>query len=172
MDKDTGNLTCMAEIVGMHGIKGMVKLKIFGDNPAALTDYAPLCDANGKKTYKILKLHEHGNILLAEIENIQDRTAAEKLRGVKLYLPREALPAIKDDKTFYHADLVGMRALDKDGKPMGKVISVDNFGAGDLLEIKPIKGASYYLPFNNSCVPNIDTAKKEVTIEVPPGLLD
>ena len=172
MKNETGNLTCMAEIVGVHGIKGMVKLKLFGDNPAALTDYAPLCDSSAKKTFKITSLHPHGNILLAEIEGLKDRTAAEKLRGTKLYLPREALPETKDEKTFYHADLVGMRAVDAEGKAMGKVISVENFGAGDLLEIKPIKGASYYLPFTDSCVPNIDAAKKEITIDVPPGLLD
>jgi len=162
----------MAEIVGVHGIKGVVKLKLFGDNPAALTDYAPLCDAQNKRSYKITHLHAHGNTLLAELEGVSDRTAAEKLRGTKLYLPREHFPEIKDDKTFYHADLIGMAAVDTAGAPMGKVVTVANFGAGDLLEIKPLKGASYYLPFTDACVPKVDLPARKVTIAPPPGLLD
>jgi len=162
----------MAEIVGVHGIKGIVKLKLFGDNPEALTDYAPLCDSQNKKTFKIIKAEPHGNIYLAEIENVKDRTAAEKLRGTRLFLPRAHLPDISDDKTFYHADLIGLAAVGKDGAAMGKIISVANFGAGDLLEIKPLKGASYYLPFTDACVPHIDITARKVTIDVPPGLLD
>jgi len=162
----------MAEIVGVHGIKGVVKLKLFGDNPAALTDYAPLCDSSAKKTFKLLSLTQHGNVYLAEIEGVKDRTAAERLRGTRLFLPRAELPDLKTDKTFYHADLIGLAAKDASGAPMGRVVTVANFGAGDLLEIKPLKGASYYLPFTDACVPHIDTAKKEITIAVPPGLLD
>lgn len=169
---EDAQLVCMAEIVGVHGIKGLVKIKLFGDNPAVLTDYAPLCDAQHKKTFNITKAEPHGNIYLAEIENVKDRTAAEKLRGTRLFLPRDHLPAIADDKTFYHADLIGLAAVGRDGAAMGKIISVANFGAGDLLEIKPLKGASYYLPFNDACVPQVDIAARKVTIEVPPGLLD
>lgn len=162
----------MAEIIGVHGIKGVVKLKLFGDNPAALTDYAPLCDSKGQTTFKLLSLVQHGTIYLAEIEGLKDRTAAEKLRGTQLFLPRAGLPEIKADKTFYHADLMGMAAKGADGAAMGRVVTVANFGAGDLLEIKPLKGASYYLPFTDACVPHIDLAAREITIVPPPGLLD
>lgn len=161
----------MAEIVGVHGIRGIVKLKVFSDNPDALPD-APLCDSTGKPVFTITDLKPHGNIWLAELEGLSDRTAAEKLRGTKLYVPRAALPETTDKNTYYHADLIGMAANYADGKPLGKVIAVVNFGAGDLLEIKPAKGNSFYMPFTKRSVPHVDVAKKEMTVDPPVGLLD
>lgn len=162
----------MAEIVGVHGVKGWVKLKVFGEDPDILLDADSLSDAAGKKSFRIRKLHDHGNILLAEIEGLVDRTAAEKLRGTKIYMPREALPELKEENTFYHADLIGLTAKNTEGAIMGKVIAVANFGAGDLLDIKPEKGASFYIPFTHDIVPAVCLDKKEVTINPPPGLLD
>jgi 16S rRNA processing protein RimM len=150
----------------------LVKLKIFSDNPDSLMDYAPLCDSGSKHAFKIKSLHQHGNIWLAELDGVKDRTAAEKLRGTKLYVNRGELPKIKDDNTFYHADLIGMAAAWPDGKPMGKVIMVANFGAGDLLEIKPVKGTSFYVPFTSKIVTDVNVKKKEITIDPPPGLID
>ncbi len=166
------DLILMAEIVGVHGIRGTVKLKVFTDNPESLVDYAPFSDAKGQKTYDIEQLHLHGNVYLADLEGVADRTAAEKLRGVKLYAPRERLPDIKDKETYYHVDLVGLAAEHVDGTPMGTVIAVANFGAGDLLDIKPAKGNSFYIPFTNDAVPNVDLASKKIVIDPPPGLLD
>ena len=165
------NLICLAEIVGVHGVKGIIKLKVFSEAPETLPDYAPLCDAAGKE-YKFLSFHPHKNIYLATLENIKDCDQAEKLRGTKLYVPRERLPQIKDKDTYYHADLIGLTVKDADGITIGKIINVANFGGGDLFEIKPLKGASYYLPFTKTNVPQIDIAKKEATVIVPPGLLD
>jgi 16S rRNA processing protein RimM len=162
----------MAEIVGVHGVKGIVKLKVFSDNPESLIDYAPLCDSSGKPSFKITSLHQHGNIWLAELDGLKDRTAAEKLRGAKLYVSREELPKIKNDNTYYHADLIGMAAKYPDGKPMGRVINVSNFGAGDLLEVKPVKGTSFYVPFTARIVTDVNMKTKEVTIDPPPGLVD
>ena len=166
------NLICMAEIVGVHGVKGILKLKVFSDSPENLLDYAPLCDAAGKKEFKFLTFHPHQNIYLAQLEGLTDRTAAEKLRGTKLYVPRDRLPEIKDKNTYYYTDLIGLAAKDARGEVIGKIIQVANFGSGDLLEIKPLKGASYYIPFTKAIVPNVDIAKKEATVIVPPGLLD
>ena len=98
----------MGEIVGAQGIKGLVKLKIFGDNPDALTAHAPLCDAEQKKNFTVTKLIPHSNIWLAELDGIKDRTQAEKLHGTKLYLPRKHFPDIKKEGTYYHADLIGL----------------------------------------------------------------
>ena len=165
------NLICLAEIVGVHGVKGMLKLKVFSESPEDLPDYAPLCDETGKE-YKFLSFNPHQNIYLAAFDGVTDRTQAEKLRGTKLYVPRERLPQIKDENTYYHADLVGLVTKDGSGAAFGKIINIANFGAGDLLEIKPLKGASYYVPFTNAVVPQVDIAKKEATIIVPPGLLD
>jgi len=165
-------LTCMAEIVGVHGIRGTVKMKVFASDADALLSGPPLCDSSGNQSLRLLSLAPHGNIWLAEVEGIADRTAAEKLRGTRLYLPRAELPEIDKKDTYYHADLVGMAALDAARAVVGRVIAVANFGAGDLLEIKPPKGASFYLPFTGQNVPHIDVAKKEMTVEIPHGLLD
>jgi 16S rRNA processing protein RimM len=162
----------MAEIVGVHGVKGMLKLKVFSDAPEKLPDYAPLCDAEGKREFTFLSYQPHQNIYLAALEDIKDRDTAEKLRGTKLYVPRDRLPKIKDKNTYYHVDLIGLAAKDADGAVVGKIIQVANFGSGDLLEIKPIKGASYYVPFTKAIVPAVDLEKREATVLVPPGLLD
>lgn len=170
---ETANdLVLMAEVVGVHGIKGAVKLKILSDDPEALPDYAPFCDATRKKTFEILSVQQHGGTYLADIEGITDRNAAEKMRGTKLYVPRDRLPEIDEEETFYHVDLIGLAARWPDGKPMGKVVSVANFGAGDLIEIRPAKGASFYVPFTGDAVPEVDIKGGTITIDPPPGLLD
>ncbi len=162
----------MAEIVGMHGVRGTLKMKIFSRVPEKLADYAPLCDASGHPAFTLTSLQPHGTIWLATLEGIADRTAAEKLRGAKLYVPRDRLPAIEDDQTYYHIDLIGLAVQDEQGAALGKIINVVNFGGGDLLEVKPLKGASYYLPFTKANVPHVDLDKKEATVVIPPGLLD
>ena len=168
----TSDLLLMAEIAGAHGVKGAVKLKTFGDAPEALAKYPPLSDAKGEKLFRLRRVTEHSGIWLAEIEGVDDRTAAEKLRGTKLYLSRSVLPAIKKKNTYYHADLIGLAARYPDGREMGRVAAVANFGAGDLLEIKPPKGNSFYVPFTNAVVPDVDLAAQTVTVDPPPGLLD
>lgn len=166
------NLVLMAEIVGVHGIKGWVKLKIFSADPEGLADFAPFYDAAGQRTFELQAVHPHGNTYLAVIDGVTDRNAAEALRGTKLYLPRENLPDIDEDDTFYHVDLIGLAAHWPDGRPMGAVVNVANFGAGDLLEIRPTRGASFFVPFTNEVVPDVDMTKKIVTVNPPPGLLD
>lgn len=161
----------MAEIVGVHGIKGTLKIKCFSENPEGLMD-TPLLDQNGREILEIIRMGQHGTIYLADAKGLSDRTAAEKLRGTKLYAQRNALPEIKQENTYYHADLIGLDALHIDGSIMGKVIAVANFGAGDLLDIKPPKGNSFYVPFTNDAVPVVDIDNKKIVIDPPPGLLD
>ncbi len=165
-------MICMAEIVGVHGVKGILKVKVFSDTPEALMEYMPLCDAAGKPAFEFLSFHPHQNIYLVTLDDIKDRTAAEKLRGTKLYMPRSRLPKIKDKDTYYHTDLIGLSAKNPEGEMLGKIIQVANYGAGDLLEIKPVKGASYFVPFTKTVVPTVDIEKREATVIVPPGLLD
>lgn len=162
----------MAQIVGAHGVQGAVKIKPFGDNHRALTDYGALCDEARARSFKITSLHAHGTLWLAGIVGITDRSAAEKLRGTKLYLARTQLPALADEKTYYHADLIGLAAKDTAGRPLGTVVAVANFGAGDLLDVKPPKGNSFYVPFTHAVVPKVDIARKELIIDAPPGLID
>lgn len=166
------DLTCMAEIVGVHGVKGTLKLKVFSEDPDRLMDLAPLLDAKGEKQFIPLNLHAHQNIFLAEFKNINDRTQAEKLRGTKLYIPTDRLPKIKKKNTYYHADLIGLSAKYPDGRDIGTVIGVSNFGAGDLLDIKPAKGNSFYVPFTDAIVPHVDLETKTLTIDPPDGLIN
>ncbi|MDD9900920.1 MAG: ribosome maturation factor RimM [Alphaproteobacteria bacterium] len=165
-------MICLAEIVGAQGVRGQVKVKLFGDNPESLVEYSPLCDAKGAFLYTVEKLIPHGNIWLAALAGVSDRSAAEKLRGTKLYVSRDVLPDVEEDGTYYHADLVGLATKHIDGTDMGRIIAVANFGAGDLLEIKPPKGNSFYIPFTNEAVPEVSITKGTVTINPPPGLLD
>ena len=155
----------------MHGIKGTVKLKTLTAAPENIIDYSPLYDESGKKQFHILSAQVHGTVVLAELKEITDRTAAEKLRGLKLYAPRDILPDITTDKTFYIADLIGLEARFTDGTKMGVVINVMNFGASDLLEIKPLKGASFYVPFTDAVVPQVQVADGFVVVDPPEGLL-
>jgi len=108
-----------------------------------------------------------GKYWLAGIEGISDRTEAEKLRGTKLWLDRAALPALEEEDEFYVEDLIGLKALTKDGADAGTIIAVDNFGAGTLLEIRPPAGTPYYLPFTKKNVPSVDITEGTVQIVAP-----
>ena len=160
----------IAEIVGVHGVKGWVKLKIFSDDPEKLASYDLFEETRQKISIKAL--HAHGTIWLAQIDGIEDRTAAEKKRGQRLYISRQSLPSLGSQNEFYHADLIGLSARNSDGESLGKVIGVANFGAGDLLDIKPAKGNSFYIPFTKESVPEVRLDQGEIIIDPPPGLLD
>lgn len=142
------------------------------EEPERLLSYSPFLTEDGKEGKELVSLHMHGNIYLAQVHGVNDRTAADKLRGEKLFVPRSRLPALKDEGAYYHQDLIGLAAKNEEGAQIGDIIQVANFGAGDLLEIKPMKGASYYVPFTAACVPHVDIKAGFVTVIVPPGLLD
>lgn len=154
---------CIAEIMTAHGVRGLVKLRCHLEDPQDLKDYLPLFDDKGR-TYTVVLKNPVKRDWIAEINGISDRNDAEKLRGLKLYVPREALPDTGDDE-FYYEDLIGCAALSTDGADMGSVIAVENFGAGDLLEIKPPGGASYYLPISDPYVQDIDLEARRIVIE-------
>lgn len=165
------NLLLMAEVTGVHGIKGDVKLRLFGEDMKLLTKHAML-DDKGDTLCTIVKLRGGEGSAVATIEGLTDRTQAEKWRGKKFYLPRDILPKIKKKNTFYHVDLIGLEARHIDGHALGTVIGVANYGAGDLLDIKPAKGNSFFVPFRDEIVPDVDIDAGFVTIDPPPGLLD
>lgn len=162
---------CLAAVAGAHGVRGLVKLKTFTEVPGDALAYGPLEDEGGARRFEIaLKGSaggKAGDLLLVRISGIEDRTAAEALRGTRLYVAREALPEIAEEETFYHADLVGLAAVERDGTGRGRVAAVHNFGAGDLLEIQPEGGASFLLPFTKAAVPEVDLAAGRVTIAPP-----
>ena len=161
----------VAEIVAAQGLKGEVRLKSFTEDPNALLDYAPLTTETGR-VLKILGLRSLKNIHAARIEGISDRNQAEALIGLKLYVDRSALPAPEEDE-FYHADLIGLGAVDMSGAALGEVIAVHNFGAGDLLEVRlAAESRTVYVPFTQRVVPIIDIEARRVVIDPPEGLMD
>jgi 16S rRNA processing protein RimM len=114
----------------------------------------------------------HKGQVLVRLEGVADRTAAEAMRGVRLYVPRDALPAMEDEDEFYHADLIGLAAVLADGTEIGKVRAVFDFGAGDSLELShTATGKPLLVPFTREVVPVIDVAGGKVVVDPPPGLL-
>lgn len=166
-EAEKSDLICIAEIVGVHGIKGQLKLKVFSESPEDIEEYLPLCSSDGKHEFDFKNLHPHKNVYLANLDDIKDRTAAEQLRGTKLYISRDRLPDTDNHETFYQIDLIGLKAVSPDGEELGKVIDIKNFGAGDILEIAPVGAKSYYVAFNNNFVPEVNLEKNEIIIDLP-----
>jgi len=117
-------------------------------------------------------MHPHKNIFITKLEGIKDRNESEKLHGTKLYILRDELKELEDEDTFYYTDLIGLSVKNKEGEEIGSVLKVDNFGAGDLLEIKPKNGKSFLLPFKDEYVPTVDIKNNYVTVNIPEGFTD
>jgi 16S rRNA processing protein RimM len=128
--------------------------------------YGPLMTKDGARQFEIESVREAGDHLVATFKGVATRNDAEKLNGIELYVPREKLPATDDDE-YYHADLIGLAAVNAADEPLGRVVGIHNFGAGDIIEIAPPKGATMLLPFTNAVVPTVDIAGGRVVIELP-----
>jgi len=156
---------CVAQIGAAHGIRGEVRLRSFTEDPAAITAYGPLESEDGTRRFEIEALRPAKDHFVARLAGVADRDAAEKLTNIKLYVSRDKLPPIEDDGTFYHADLVGLTAVAPDGTPLGTVTAILNFGAGDLVEIKPQGGGEpLMVPFTDAAVPEIDIAARRMVV--------
>ncbi len=153
----------LAVVLSAHGLKGEVKLKLFTENPDALQSYGVLTSGDGRQlelnSLRAIKTDE----AVAQLNGISERDAADSLKGQRLYVPRSALPPPSEDE-FYHADLIGLSAEDENGKPLGTIIAIHNFGAGDVMEISNEKGASQILPFTRDAVPLVDLNAKRVVV--------
>jgi 16S rRNA processing protein RimM len=157
---------CVAKIGAAHGVRGEVRLWTFTEDPLAVTRYGPLSTKDGTRQFEVTKAREARDHLVATLKGIDDRTAAEKLNGVELYIARDQLPATDDDE-YYHSDLIGLAAETTAGEPLGRVIAMHNFGAGDIIEIAPPAGSTLLLPFSNAVVPTVDVKGGRVIIELP-----
>jgi len=166
-----GRLILVGRIAAAHGVRGLVKLQSFTAEPAAIGRYGPLLDSAGNRRFEITVQHAVKGAVIARIKGVEDRTAAEKLRGIELYLPREALPPAGEGE-YYHADLVGLRAERADGSLFGRVRAVENFGAGDLLTIDRPGEGQVSLPFTDLAVPLVDLAGGRIVVDPPAGLLE
>jgi len=139
----------------------------------AIATYGPLETEDQSRSFAIAALRPAKNHLVGRLAGIDDRNAADALRNVKLYIPRERLPQPPDEETFYHADLIGLAVEGADGSLLGTVVTLHNFGAGDLLEIaRPSAGATVLLPFTKAVVPVIDLERGRLVVNPPEGALD
>jgi len=156
----------MAAVIGAQGLKGEVKVKTFTEDPKALRAYGVLQDARGK-TYEItaFRVTKPGEAVIA-FKGITERNAAEALRGTELFVTRDVLPVTGEDE-FYHADLIGLEAFDGDGRQVGKVAAIHNFGASDVIVIARSDGDEVMLAFTKLTVPHIDIAGGRISIAIP-----
>ena len=131
---------CVAQIGAPHGVRGEVKLWPFTAEPLAVADYGPLETEDGAARFEIEAMRAAKDHLVVRLKGVNDRDAAERLTNTKLFVARERLPATDADDEFYHADLIGLAVVDADGNALGSVAAIHNFGAGDLIEVKPAQG--------------------------------
>ena len=154
---------CVAQIGAAHGIRGEVRLRPFTGDPMAITSYGPLESEDGTRRFEIEALRPSKDIFVARLAGVKDRNAAEALTNLKLYVSRDRLPPAAEGE-FYHADLVGLAAVTPDGTSLGTVTAVHNFGAGDVIEIKPESGETLLVPFTDTAVPEIDIAAGRMVV--------
>ena len=162
---------CVGAVAGAHGVRGAVKIKSFTDNPEDVARYGPLEDESGERQFTLRLTGAGKGVLIGQLSGITDRNQAEAARGLRLYLPRAALPPTEEDE-YYHADLIGLEAVLTDGSVVGPVRAVHDFGAGDTLEIARREAPPLMVPFTRTVVPKIDLAAGQLVIDPPPGLLD
>ncbi|MDR3495175.1 MAG: ribosome maturation factor RimM [Ancalomicrobiaceae bacterium] len=153
-----------------HGIRGEVRVKPFTDTADGLVDYGPLQVEDGSRRLTIERMRAADTMAIVKFAGVDDRTAAEALNGLGLYVERSAMPAPGEEDTWYHADLIGLAVENRAGAVIGSVLAVPNFGAGDLLEIQPPTGTSVYLPFTADFVPEVDIAGGRIVIDPPDDL--
>jgi 16S rRNA processing protein RimM len=162
---------CVGQIGAAHGVRGEVRLRSFTAEPEAIARYGPLETEDGRALV-IEAMRPAKDHFVAKLAGVRDRDAARKLASVKLYVPRERLPEPVAADEFYHADLIGLAVVDRAGAPIGTVVAIHNFGAGDLLEIRPSAGGNTELvPFNDTHVPEVDIAARRIVVDQPDSVL-
>lgn len=156
----------LAAVVGAQGLKGEVKVKAFTGSAAALAHYGELHTRDGRRlTVTAVRASKSGEAVLT-IAELRDRAAAEALRGVELFVSRDALPTPALEE-YYHADLIGLRAEDVEGRTLGTIQAIHNYGAGDVIEIARTDGDTILLPFTRETVPKVEIAEGRVVVAVP-----
>src|SRR6476660_5950976 len=157
---------CVARIGAAHGVRGAVRLWTITEDPLAVKHYGPLMTKDGARQFEVTHVREAKDHLVATLKGIATREDAERLNGLELYVARDKLPETDEDE-YYHADLIGLAAVNAANDPLGRVVAIHNFGAGDIIEIAPEKGPTMLLPFTNAVVPTVDLKGGRVVIELP-----
>jgi 16S rRNA processing protein RimM len=167
MAADAPKRLLMGRIGAAHGVRGEVRIQSFTEDPLALASYGPLSTDRPGLIIEIETARATTNVLVARLKGVTDRTAAEKLNGVELYIDRDRLPPATDDD-FYHADLIGLAARLADGTVLGKVTAIPNFGASDLIEVTDARtGDTFLYPFTRAIVPEVHIDAGYLIIDVP-----
>jgi 16S rRNA processing protein RimM len=162
-----GARICLGQIGAAHGVRGEVRLYSFTAEPEAIAGYGPLETEDGS-VVQIESLRRAKDHFVAQLAGIVDRSAAEQLTNVKLYVLRERLPTPDQPDEFYHVDLIGLTAVDRAGETLGTVVALHNFGAGDLIEVRPTDGhTTQLLPFDEATVPVVDLAAGRLVVVAP-----
>ena len=160
-------LVLVGRLGAAHGVRGEIRLKSFTGDPGAVATYGPLLDPVGGRSFVIESLrHVRDDMFVARLKGIRDRSLAEALCNLDLYVDRSVLPEPDEDE-FYHSDLIGLSAVLDNGELFGRILNVLNFGAGDILEIKPAVGDAVLLPFTKAVVPRIEIAAGRVIVAPP-----
>jgi 16S rRNA processing protein RimM len=161
----------LGEIGAAQGLKGEVRLRSYTEDPAAIARYGALQDEEGR-AIEIESLRGSPKTLIARIKGVTTREGAEALTRTKLYIPRARLPERETDE-WYHAELIGLSAIGTEGEEIGTVVAVQNFGAGDLIEVKPKRGgATVLVAFTRDTVPEVDVEGGRLTLIPPEGLFE
>jgi 16S rRNA processing protein RimM len=161
------DMICIGAIAGAFGVAGEVRLKSFCSEPTDIVTYGPLFSEDGSREFRVTLTRPVAGGLGARIAGVTSKEAADALRGTSLFVPRNRLPALPDDE-YYHADLIGLDAYDTGGELIGKVTAVYNHGAGDIVEISPIRHKSaLLLPFTAAIVPNVDLTAGRIVVDLP-----
>ena len=157
-------LILVARVAGAFGVRGEVRLTTYTADPMSVLAYRRLLREDGSPALTLVSGREAKGGVIARAREIDSKEAADALRGLRLHIPRTALPPPDDEDEFYLADLIGLEAVTPEGERLGRIKAVDNFGAGDLLEIDPGEGApTWYLPFTREHVPEVDIPRGRVT---------
>jgi 16S rRNA processing protein RimM len=159
-------------VAAPHGVRGLVRIRSYTEDPMDVAAYGELSDETGSRRYRVEALSTAKGAVLARIEGVADRTAAEAVRGLRLYVERERLPAT-GEREWYEADLIGLPAVGRDGRDWGKVMAFHDFGAGRTMEVSGGTASrhSVMLPFTDEAVPEIDVEGGKVVVDPPAGLL-
>jgi 16S rRNA processing protein RimM len=161
-------LVLVGRVAGAFGVRGEVRISTYTEEPMALARYKRLAREDGSPALTIASARPAKDGIVARCAEVPDREAAEALRGVRLYVPREALPPPEEDE-FYLTDLIGLAAETPEGEALGRVKAVPNYGAGDILELDPGGGRPTRLvPFTREAVPEVRLGEGKVIV-VPPA---
>lgn len=165
-DSNQDGLIQVGRVAGAFGVKGEIRITSFTSDPLALLDYKDLRREDGSPGLTLTAGRAAKGGVVVRAREVETREQAEALRGLKLYIPRDRLPEPEEDE-FYVTDLIGLSVETAEGEPLGRIKAVQDFGAGDLLEIQPPEGPSWYLPFTREAVPEVRMADRKVVAVKP-----